>query len=185
MRRDHTEVTDYESKLNPPIGIKGHIFIRIIHPNTLSCTPICGEEEWRLSESHLILTQLTPTVCHYLGQSYLQLTAGIQLIFHSLTSPPNGSTKNGKKTLRLLVLRQWGVFYFSFLFFFPYSVLEVTSFLTLLGEVPSVHLLWMDCITVVVTQYSNWVRHWRESRKTKTNQWDQTDELKRLFVPTS
>lgn len=51
MRRDHTEVTDYESKLKPPIGIKGHIFIRIIHPNTISCTPICGEEEWRLSVS--------------------------------------------------------------------------------------------------------------------------------------
>lgn len=114
-----------------------------------------------LCESDLILTQLIPTVCRYLGQSYFQLVAGIQLIFHSLTSPPNGSTKNGEKTLRLLVLRQWGVFYFSF-FFFPYSVLEVTSFLTLLDEVPSIHLLWTDCITVVVTQYSNWVRHWRE-----------------------
>lgn len=67
MRRDHTEVTDYESKLKLPIGIKGHIFIRIIHPNTISCTPICGEEELEaLCEPDLILTQLTPTVRHYL-----------------------------------------------------------------------------------------------------------------------
>lgn len=59
IRRDHTEVTDYESKLKSPIGIKGHIFIRIIPPNTISCTPICGEQEWRVSVS---LIQSSPNL---------------------------------------------------------------------------------------------------------------------------
>lgn len=49
MRRDHTEVTDDESELKLPIGIKGHNFIRIIHPNTISCIPIRQGEEWRHS----------------------------------------------------------------------------------------------------------------------------------------
>lgn len=116
MRRDHTEVTDYESKLKPPIGIKGHIFIRIIHSNTISCTPICGEEGWRFSVS---LTWLAPTVRPSLEQSFFKLTTEIQLIFHSLPSLPHpkGSTREGKKTLRLLVLREWGLFHFSA--FFP------------------------------------------------------------------
>lgn len=48
-RRAHTEATAYELKLKPTVGIKGHSFIRIIHPDTISCTPNCREE--RLKET--------------------------------------------------------------------------------------------------------------------------------------
>lgn len=70
-------------------------------------------------ESDPNLTQLTPTVCHYLEQSFFQLMVEIQLIFHSLTSP-KGNTNKGKNILRLSVFRQIGLV--SFFLFFPYSV---------------------------------------------------------------
>lgn len=38
----YTRVTDSESKLKTPVGIKGHCFIRIIHSNTINLALLRG-----------------------------------------------------------------------------------------------------------------------------------------------
>lgn len=39
----HVGVTDSESKLKTPVGIKGHCFIRIIHSNTINLPLLWGK----------------------------------------------------------------------------------------------------------------------------------------------
>lgn len=39
----YTGVTDSESKLKTPVGIKGHCFIRIIHSNTINLALLWGK----------------------------------------------------------------------------------------------------------------------------------------------
>jgi len=105
-----------------------------------------------LCESDLILTQIPPTVSSpsiELLPTYGRNTTRLPQPRFSASS--QGQHKGRKEDIKTFGLEGMSSA-FSFFFFFPYSVSQVTSCLTLLDEVPSIRLLWMDCISVAVTQ---------------------------------